>query len=284
MKKRKISKVIKKICLSGLLTVACIGAGCAQRYIEKEDVLAVEPNVAVLVIPGDYAFSAIGATGGLEAWRKTVKLELDCVVTCYSDSVGDKSFYLTEHQFEVYPWSSSIRISAQEPQGKFVWQLSAGQFTLLEGNRAADSAKFISDRDYAETVLIILTAPVRFLDRSTGFVKSSTPVKKEGLWYYPIELTGSSILDVRSEGIEKRVPPYWSKVVFFQNTDRSLVDMIWLANSARDKFFAVRSYDYKKVDKNGVLVPTKIEIFRSDARAVLKERLVKVDFKHRNSG
>jgi len=300
MKKRKITKVMKKICLSGLLAAACIGAGCAQRYIEKEDLLAVEPNVAVLVIPGDYAFRAIGATGGLEAWTKTVKLELDCVVTCYSDSVGDKSFYLTEHHFEVYPWSNSIRISAQEPQGKFVWQLSAGQFSLLEGNRAADSAKFISDRDYAETVLVILTAPVRFLDKSTGFVKPSTPVKKEGLWYYPIELTGSSMLPSTSlktgdenresagrhpaEGIEKRVPPYWSKVVFFQNTDRSLVDMIWLANSARDKFFAVRSYDYKKVDKNGVLVPTKIEIFRSDARAVLKERLVKVDLKHRNSG
>ena len=186
MKKRRISRVVKKNCLSGLLAVICIGAGCAQRYIEKEDLLAVEPNVAALVIPGDYAFSAIGAAGGLEAWTKTVKFDLDCVVTFYQQ---DNSFYLTENHFEIYPWSNSIRISAQEPQGKFVWQLSAGQFNLLEGNRAADSAKFISDRDYAEAMLVILTAPVRFLDKSVSFVKKPTPVKKEGLWYYPIELT-----------------------------------------------------------------------------------------------
>jgi hypothetical protein len=298
MKKRRISRVVKKICFSSLLAVICIGAGCAQRHIEKEDLLAVEPNVAALVIPGDYAFSAIGAAGGLEAWTKTVKFDLDCVVTFYQQ---DNSFYLTENHFEIYPWSNSIRISAQEPQGKFIWQLSAGQFNLLEGNRAADSAKFISDRDYAEAMLVILTAPVRFLDKpalsavegSVSFVKKPTPVKKEGLWYYPIEMTGSSMLpstllrtgdENRVSSIEKRVPPYWSKVVFFQNTGRSLVDMIWLVNSEQDKFFAVRSYDYKKVDKNGILVPTKIEIFRSDARAVLKERLVKVDFKHRNSG
>jgi len=297
--------MVKKIFLSGLLAVACIGAGCAQRYIEKEDLLAVEPNVAALVIPGDYAFSAIGAAGGLEAWTKTVKFDLDCVVTFYQQ---DNSFYLTENHFEIYPWSNSIRISAQEPQGKFVWQLSAGQFNLLEGNRAADSAKFISDRDYAEAMLVIMTAPVRFLDKpalsavegSVSFVKKPTPVKKEGLWYYPIELTYGFDKSLRdklttslmepvayAEGKQKvvePVQPYWSKVVFFQNTGRLLVDMIWLVNSERDKFFAVRSYDYKKVDKNGILVPTKIEIFRSDARAVLKERLVKVDFKHLNSG
>jgi hypothetical protein len=282
--KKGNSKMVKKIFLSGLLAVACIGAGCAQRYIEKEDLLAVEPNVAALVIPGDYAFSAIGAAGGLEAWTKTVKFDLDCVVTFYQQ---DNSFYLTENHFEIYPWSNSIRISAQEPQGKFVWQLSAGQFNLLEGNRAADSAKFISDRDYAEAMLVILTAPVRFLDKSVSFVKKPTPVKKEGLWYYPIELTfltePVAYADSKQKVVEP-VQPYWSKVVFFQNTGRSLVDMIWLVNSERDKFFAVRSYDYKKVDKNGILVPTKIEIFRSDARAVLKERLVKVDFKHRNSG
>lgn len=284
MKKREISKVIKKICLVGLLAAACIVAGCVQRYIEEEDLLAVEPNVAMLVIPGDYAASEIGATGGLQTWVKTIKLELDGVVTFYRI---DKSFYVTEHHFKFYPWSNSIRISAQEPLGKFVWQLSNGQFSIPEGKNQGDvSSAALSYRGYTEAVLTILAAPVRFLDKSASFVKKPRPVKKEGQWYYPIEQTGSSNppLTLLKTGDEERVPPYWSKVVFFQNTDRSLVDMIWLANSARDKFFVVRGYDYQKVEKNGVLVPAKIEIFRSDARAVLKERLVKVDFKHRNPG
>jgi hypothetical protein len=41
---------------------------------------------------------------------------------------------------------------------------------------------------------------------------------------------------------------------------------------------AVRAYDYRKVEKKQVLVPTKIEIFRIDAKGVLQERLVKIDF------
>jgi len=313
MKKRENSKVTKKIFFSGLLAAACIGAGCAQRYIEKEDLLAVEPNIAALVVPGDYASGAIGATGGLDAWTKTIQLELDCVVTCYSDSVGDKSgvspqdalrrhpgdFYLTEQHFTVYPWSNSIRISAQEPHSKFVWQLAGEKFSLLEGNKTVDvSPMVISYHDYAEAVLSIITVPVRFLDKPAlslslkggvegpvSFIKSPTPVSKEGLWYYPIEL--NYVMEpAASAAIEQKVVEpiqrNFSKVVFFQSKDSSLVDMIWFADLQRrdgSRLLAVRGYDYQKVHKNGVLVPTKIEIFRSDARAVLRERLVKIDLK-----
>lgn len=296
-----------------LLAAAFIGAGCAQRSVEKEDLLAVEPNIAVLVIPGDYAAGAIGATGGLETWAKTIKLDFDGVVTYYHP---DNSFSLTEHSFEVYPWSSSIRISAQEPQSKFVWQLSAApkgvlrrQFCLLEGNKAADiSSRVISNRDYAEALLIIITAPVRFLDKTATFLKSPAPIKIEGLWYYPIEQTYPvQMMDerrgTRDEGrrlADTPVVPVWSKVVFFQNIDTSLIDMIWFANSEknssrrralteksavtsaepeRDKFLAVRGYDYKKIHENGVLAPSKIEIFRADDKFFLKERLVTIDFK-----
>ena len=204
-----------------LLAVAFIVAGCAQvREEKKEDVLAVEPNLAAFVVTADYASGAIGATGGLNAWTKTIKLELDGVVTFYQ---MDNSFYLTEHHFEVYPWSNSIRVSAQEPLSKFVWQLAGGEFSLLEGNKAVDvSQMVVSNRDYAEVMLSIVTTPVRFLDTSVGFIKSPTPVKKEGLWYWPIELT-YPIQPVASadniQEIVEPVQPYWPQVVFFQNTN-----------------------------------------------------------------
>jgi len=314
MKKRKISNGVKKTIWLFLAAVIVI-TGCAQRGYEQ-DTLAVEPNIAALVVPGDYASSAIGATGGINAWTKTIQLELDCVVTCYSDSVGDKSgvsrrqpsqrhpsdFYLTEQHFTVYPWSNSIRISAQEPHEKFVWQLAGEKFSMLEGNKAVGvSPMVISYHDYAEAVLSIITVPVRFLDKpaplerpgqalsgvegSVSFVKSPAPVRKEGLWYYPIEL--NYVMEpVASADIEQKVVEpmqrNFPKVVFFQSKDSSLVDMIWFADRQRldgSRFLAVRGYDYQKVRKDGVLVPAKIEIFRSDARAVLRERLVKIDFK-----
>jgi len=40
---------------------------------------------------------------------------------------------------------------------------------------------------------------------------------------------------------------------------------------------AVRGYDYTVVEKGGVSIPARIEIFRTDARGNLQERLVKID-------
>jgi hypothetical protein len=110
------------------------------------------------------------------------------------------------------------------------------------------------------------TAPVRFLDKSVEFTRLSSPVKMEGLWYYPIERVSSDD------------EPDLYKVVFYQNNDSSLVDMIRFVSVDGKNSLAVRGYDYRKVEKKQVLVPTKIEIFRIDAKGVLQERLVKIDF------
>ena len=145
-----------------------------------------------------------------------------------------------------------------------------------------------------EIVLSILIAPVRFLDKSVGFIKSSTPVRKEGLLYYQIEMTYPTepvaSADVQQQ-IGQPIQPNFPKVIFFQNTNNSLIEMIWLADPQRqdegpgsagtqDRFLMVRGYDYQKVSEDGVLVPSKIEVFRSDNRAFIKERLVKIDFKN----
>jgi hypothetical protein len=47
---------------------------------------------------------------------------------------------------------------------------------------------------------------------------------------------------------------------------------------ARDRTVQyVRGYDYKEVEKTGLLVPTRIEIFETDARDRKQKRLVKID-------
>jgi hypothetical protein len=55
--------------------------------------------------------------------------------------------------------------------------------------------------------------------------------------------------------------------------------MIWFADLDKQKFLAVRGYDYEEVEKGGILAPTKIEIFTTDARAVLGRRLATIDLK-----
>lgn len=259
-----------------ILLTAFVVAGCEQRHRDT-DVLASGPVLETLAVKADYAAGAIKATGGLQRWAKTTKLDLDCVVTLYQP---DGSFYVTEHRFEVYPWSNSIRISAQEPLSNFVWQLSNGRFSVLDGRERADFSPIRGFyRDYAEAILTVTIAPVRFLDDSARFIKAPEPVKIEGLWYYPIVRIHLPEQAASAAGKREEVEPYWSRVIFYQNRDSSLVDMLSFAEFDRNKFMAVRGYDYSEIEKGGVLVPTKIEIFTTDARSVFKKRVAKIDLK-----
>ena len=260
------NRISETICL--VLVAVFVLAGCKQQYEEDADVLARSQEVTAISVPSDQAALAIKATGGLNAWKKTTQLQLDCVVTFYQP---DGSFYLTEQHYEVHPWLNSIQISAGEPQGAFVWRLSNGQFNVLRGAGQIEALpKTVPSRCFAEVILSIITAPARLLDGSVEFSKQSAPVKIQGKWYYPI--------DRQNKDAAARI----SEAVFYQDRDSSLVDMIRLAclntGAAREKTIQyVRGYDYQEVEKNGPLVPTRIEIFETDARDRSQKRLVKID-------
>ena len=255
------------ITVLALMTAFAV-AGCGRRY--KQEVIVplglvgLEPNV---IVP-EYASHAIEATGGYQAWTKTKKLCFDCVVTFYSP---DGSFYLTEHYYQIYPWSNSIRISATEPQGKFDWELSRGRLngSLSQRIGVGLPARF-RERYLAEMILDITTAPIRLLDGPAEFTKDADLVRMEGLLYYPIE---------RVIPDEVEIKKYWSNAVFYRNRDSSLVDMIRFADVDDGKFLMVRGFNYRPAEKKAASVPAKIEIFRTDARGVLQQRLVKIDLK-----
>ena len=256
---------LNTMCWLVLVTVSVL-AGCEQKYQDKEDTTAYGPDIEKIVVTNSYTPRSIGATGGYQAWIKATQFQFDAVVAFYQP---DGSFYLTEQHYEIYPWSNSIRISALEPQGELVWELSRG------GAKGGESwhtgigfpIELCSKHYFTELILDITTAPVRFLDSKVKFTERPRPVKIEGQWYHSI----------------KRVNPdetgIWSEAVFYQNTDSSLVDMLWFTDVDENKSFMVRGYDYHEVGKAGVRVPTKIEIFRTNAAGVLKQRLVKIDLK-----
>lgn len=253
-----------------LFMLTFVVSGCQRQPELDVDVLAYGPDVNAIVVTNGYTPRAIAATGGYERWIKTKDIQFDGVVTFYK---SDGSFYLTEYHYEVYPWSNSILISAYEPQGKLAWQLTGNNFSILEGAKRIDLPIALEKRCFAEAMRNIVTAPVRLLDSKVVFTEKLKPVKVEGLWYYPIEWT---ISDANSD-VSGYVKPSWSKIVFYQNKDNSLVDMIWFANVSGEKFLAVRGYDYSTVEEKGVLIPSRIEIFTTDFRAVSQQRLVKVD-------
>ena len=142
-----------------------LGKMGSQQQREKDmDALSIAQEAEVISIPSNEAQQAIKATGGMNTWKKTTQLQLDCVVTFYQP---DGSFYLTEQSYEIHPWLNSIQISDDEPQGMFVWQWSEGKFDVLKGTGQMSAlSKAVPSRCFAEAILDITTAPVRFLDGS----------------------------------------------------------------------------------------------------------------------
>ncbi len=256
----------KIICLA--FVTAFIFAGCRHKQVKDVDILAREPNLETINIPSDYAAQAIEASGGLNAWTRTIELKLNCVVTFYQP---DGSLYLTEQHYNVHPWSNSIEITGKEPQGNFAWRLSEGQFEVLQGSgQIINSMSSVDHQCFAEAILSIVTVPVRLLDESVDFTKDTDPIKIQGQWYYPIKRRSKANI----ESI-LRIP----KAVFYQNRDNLFFDMLWIACLGGDQFLTVRGYDYSEIKEGEIFIPHRIEIFSTDSRGNSQKRLVKIDFK-----
>ncbi len=273
-------RVIRTVVLTVLTTL--IVAGCSRRAVkapaEDLNLLATAPNLAALPVPRPWVTSAFDATGGMATWTRARQLDFQAVVTA---DRRDGSFYLTKHEFDVYPWSDAIRVAAAEPAGSIVWQVVRGQYRMVAGNARADVSPVSAFYgDYAEAVLEIVTAPARMLSRDVTLTRRPNRVQIGGQWYDPIEaeFRGQTVVS-KEKGKEKTVviAPYWTDGIYFQNQERNVADVVWLANPAAGKFLLVRGYDYAPLTKGGVLVPTKIEIFQSGPEALPGPRLALID-------
>lgn len=249
---------LANVCCCMVLLTLLAGPGCRQLLKRKQEPVPATPLADPNFAAPDYVSRAIDAAGGRRAWANTGKLQLDCVVTFYQPDGG---FYLTRQHHEVYPSKNSIIISGREPAGAFRREFS-GQKRAEFSATAPPASKLW----FAPAVLDIITAPVRLLDRSAAFTAAGGPVKIEGQWYSPIEKTGRDEAHI------------WSQVLFYQNADSALVDIIRLVDMDRNSFFLARGYDYRQAQERAAFVPAKIEIFQTDAHGAVLARLAKIDY------
>lgn len=274
----------KHAVMIGLVAVAL--AGCSQPVandpvaepVGDADALATSPDMTTLA-PSEDASAVLRASGGLAKWGGQKKLVARCIVKLYRP---DGSFYLTEHELTVYPWSNAIRVSATEPRSKFVWELIDGQYALLVGDASLDVSPLAGSYEgYASAILEIVTAPVRFLDQRKQFHREATPERLGGQWYQRFTAKPSA-KRIKEAGGSVMLQPYWTDLIYFMNRPDALVDVIWLGNTDRKEFLMVRGYDYSGMEEGEegrLRVPSKIEIFRSDAEATIYERIAEINVK-----
>ncbi|MDY0357802.1 MAG: hypothetical protein RBR19_18110 [Sedimentisphaerales bacterium] len=277
-----------RVCATLIGLAAGMLAGCAGPVAQRPqdeaaaDALAVGPDREALArsVPPDYVVSILDASGGVAAWTQNKRLRAAGVVKLYRP---DDSFYLTQHEFEVYPWSNAVRIAAGEPRGKFVWQMVAGRFEMVEGTPATDvSPLYGAYAGYADAFLQIVTAPVRLLDAGNQLYRQPTPFRVGGQWYERIEVKfapGMIAVEGGEPDDQRMSQPYWTDGVFYVNRASALVDTIWLANPTNQEYLTVRGYDYSDVKTAGVRVPSKVEIFRAGPDGTVQNRLAQIDIK-----
>ena len=99
--------------------MSLIFSGCDNSNV----MISAEPVSQPAAVP-EFAGSAVDAVGGVEAWRHTQAIIGEATAKFYRP---DGTFYLTTQRHTIYPWSDSIKIQAQEPQGIFIWQLDRRQ-------------------------------------------------------------------------------------------------------------------------------------------------------------
>lgn len=251
-----------------LAAAALICAGCAVEDSTREDPLAVGPDLQIFAAPAGRAASAFEAAGGIDAWRKAGKIPLDCVVTFFQK---DGSFYLTEQRYEVFPWSNSMRISGDEPDGAYTWQLLQGRFGILKGKSLYDGLEVGADNAcIAEGILSVITAPVRLLDQSVDFKWAGEEVKLDGQWYRAAKRTSRS-----GDGNDSSL----RDAAFYQRRSSGRVDMVLLRCRGAENMLIVRGHDYTLLGKGGVMIPSKIEVFNADASGRVRHRILQIDLK-----
>jgi hypothetical protein len=261
-----------------MLTFSGCGRQTAPPPSGEADLLATAPDGASVADRPDYVTASVDAAGGLSTWMQCRELTGKGVVTVYE---SDGSFYLTEHEFQAYPWSDAIRVMAQEPRGRFLWQLVGEEYRRVEGEPGLDvSGLQVSSREYVDAVREIVTAPARLLDGGVEIARRPNSVQIRGKRYILMEAKYSPqqmISETEGDEANVVVDLYWTEGVYYQNQESFLVEMIWLANPAKQRYLLVRGYDYTPLAEDGVLIPTKIEIFQSGPDATIGPRVAQID-------
>lgn len=261
------------VVLTGVTLTGCGRQGAKESAVAF-DLLATGPDAKAAPTPPSFVAAALDAAGGLAAWERCKRIEFQGTVAAYEDS---GSFYLTEHDFTLCPWSDAIQVTAHEPRADFRWQVVRGRCHLRQVDPNLDVSPLQGwNGDYADAVLQIATAPVRLLESIPALTSRPAAVQITGQWYLPIDADSQA----KNAGAkDQAAEAYWTQETYFQSQGGSLVDMIWLANPATRRFVMVRGYDYVRDTATSVLIPTKIEVFRSDPEANLGPRLALIDLK-----
>ncbi len=187
-------------------------------------------------------------------------ISADCIVTFYGPESGK---YLSRQQHKICPAPGSIVISADEPQGRLVVQLSEKGFEVSTRQiNPNEFSKTMQHPNIAECLLTSILAATGFIDEA-GAVELA-PTRIQGQWYNPIELSPLE-------------PPRPARTIF-KNNDTFLTDLVHIKDPASGAILIARSYNYRWFEEIGRSIPMKIDISTTSPNAKTAQLLLQINY------
>ncbi len=178
-------------------------------------------------------------------------ISASCFVRSYH---ADGSYYLTRQSQNVEPYAGFIQLAGSEPDGPYFWQLSGGLFTVSQGR--SPEAKWLPPQmaavDFSRLVLGCFQAPM------VGQGPDASPVRIRGNWAYPAKAEG---------------PLAW-----YRSAENSAVADIVTVQRSDGGWYVARGYGHYPTRDARMLVPAKIEIFRTDAASLSEQMLLSLEY------
>jgi hypothetical protein len=207
--------------------------------------------VAMATVCGCRNASQVADRSETAAQISASAISMSCLVRKYE---ADGSYYATRQHQSIEPYEGIIQVSGTEPAGQYFLQLSGNLFTGSEGR--GPEAKWLpsqmSAADYCRLVLGSFQAGM------VGQSQDGSPVRIRGNWAYPVKSDDA--------------------LAWYQSKENSAVaDIVTLESPDGGRYIA-RGYGYHLTRDSQMLVPAKIEIFRTDATAMTEQMLLRLDY------
>lgn len=240
-------KAITLFLLSGLFL-----SGCYQKSKPVSEAVVKGPQ---LVAVPQQLVPAVERAGGLKAWANTQVISGECTYTVYKD---DGTKYVTTQRHGIYPWSDTIQVYDNEPQGSYAWSLFRDNFKIMESPaiRSKELEPTIGNQYIIEAIWSLLAPPARIAALCNESTMPGEPVLIDGLWYREIPLPGDRSYYLSPDG---------------------MITMC-LVPGEKGKFYLAKGYEYRPVATTLITMPQKIEIFQSDRLAKSLKRIVEIDY------
>jgi hypothetical protein len=172
-----------------------------------------------------------------------------CFVKLYQK---DGSYYMTQQSQKVDAVMGLMQVRGTEPGGTYLWQMSPAAFTALEGQ--PDNMKWlpaaVSGQDYCVLVLACF--------QTVAAIQPSEMTSERilGNWAYPVKSEG----DLR----------------WYQSKSSAVTADIVAMMKPDGTRLAARGYGYHS--RGEQLVPSKVEIYRTNAASTSDQRLLEIDY------